>query len=82
MDVARKVIILARECGLPLELDSLDVHSLVPAPLADLTSPQDFLTKLPQVSPQGKGGMLWDCWLRFQRGGCGVGGGGGEGIPE
>jgi len=48
MDVARKVIILARECGLPLELDCLNVHSLVPAALASLTSPQDFLQQLPQ----------------------------------
>ena len=33
MDVARKVVIMARECDLPVELASLQVHSLVPAVL-------------------------------------------------
>ncbi|UCG71482.1 MAG: bifunctional aspartate kinase/homoserine dehydrogenase I [Chromatiales bacterium] len=46
MDVARKVIILAREMGQQLELDDLDVESLVPAELSG-GSIDDFLDALP-----------------------------------
>ena len=52
MDVARKVIILARECGLQIELDSLVLESLVPEPLARLDSADDFMEKLPEVGCQ------------------------------
>jgi len=45
-DVARKLIILAREVGLDLELDDVTVESLVPTELAD-GSADDFLAKLP-----------------------------------
>lgn len=47
-DVARKVVILAREAGLELELSDVSVESLVPASLAspDL-SPADFMAGLP-----------------------------------
>lgn len=49
MDVARKVVILARECGLPLELNQLRVESLVPEPLAALPSVDEYMAQLPQV---------------------------------
>ena len=47
MDVARKVIILAREMGMRLELDDLSIESLVPEGLGD-GSPDDFLAALPE----------------------------------
>ncbi|XP_073140672.1 bifunctional aspartokinase/homoserine dehydrogenase, chloroplastic-like [Henckelia pumila] len=48
MDVARKVIILARESGLKLELSDIPVQSLVPEPLKDSASPELFLQQLSQ----------------------------------
>jgi aspartokinase/homoserine dehydrogenase 1 len=45
MDVARKLIILAREMGLDLELADVRVESLVPGALADC-GVQDFLQRL------------------------------------
>ncbi|KAJ8427913.1 hypothetical protein Cgig2_023289 [Carnegiea gigantea] len=47
-DVARKVIILARECGLNLELSDIPPESLVPEPLRATASPEEFMQKLPQ----------------------------------
>jgi aspartokinase/homoserine dehydrogenase 1 len=47
MDVARKLIILGREMGLPLELKDVQVESLVPPELAD-ESIADFMTRLPE----------------------------------
>jgi bifunctional aspartokinase / homoserine dehydrogenase 1 len=44
-DVARKLVILAREMGLELELEQVAVESLVPAPLVD-GSIEDFLDGL------------------------------------
>ncbi len=44
-DVARKLIILGREMGLPLEIEDVQVASLVPADLVDGNSEQ-FLTGL------------------------------------
>lgn len=46
MDVARKLIILAREMGMRLELDDLEIDSLVPEGLGD-GSIDDFLNALP-----------------------------------
>ena len=48
-DVARKVVILAREAGLKLELEDVDVQSLVPEPLRAAGSTTEFLDALPQV---------------------------------
>lgn len=47
-DVARKVIILARESRLKLELSDIPVESLVPEPLRACDSAEEFLQKLPQ----------------------------------
>ncbi|KAK6116728.1 hypothetical protein DH2020_049548 [Rehmannia glutinosa] len=47
-DVARKVIILARESGLKLELSDIPVQSLVPDPLKDCVSADEFMQQLPQ----------------------------------
>ena len=46
-DVARKLIILGREMGLPLELKDVKVESLVPADLAADTI-DEFMTHLPR----------------------------------
>jgi aspartokinase/homoserine dehydrogenase 1 len=53
MDVARKVIILAREMGMRLELDDLDIESLVPEGLVD-GSVDDFLDALPAFDERMK----------------------------
>ena len=50
MDVARKVVILARECGLQLDLGDVEVESLVPEPLQSSPSAEAFLEGLPQVN--------------------------------
>lgn len=46
MDVARKVVILGREIGLPIELGDVTVEGLVPQELQSLSVP-DFLAALP-----------------------------------
>ncbi|EIE19690.1 homoserine dehydrogenase [Coccomyxa subellipsoidea C-169] len=48
MDVARKVVILARECGMQIELEDVAVESLVPEPLQSTSSVLDFMDQLPQ----------------------------------
>ena len=48
-DVARKMIILGRECGLAVEMQSVKVQSLVPPQLAEAQSADDFMAQLPQV---------------------------------
>ena len=47
LDVARKVVIAAREAGLDLSLHDVDVASLVPAELEDC-SVEEYLTRLPE----------------------------------
>ncbi|XP_048130477.1 bifunctional aspartokinase/homoserine dehydrogenase 1, chloroplastic-like isoform X1 [Rhodamnia argentea] len=47
-DVQRKVIILARESGLKLELSDIPVDNLVPEPLRTSASAEEFMKKLPQ----------------------------------
>ena len=48
-DVARKMIILGRECGLAIEMEQVNVQSLVPDQLSSVTSAEDFMLALPQV---------------------------------
>jgi coenzyme F420-reducing hydrogenase gamma subunit len=49
MDVARKLVILARESGASVELDDVEVESLVPAPLRNLPDADEFMHRLPEV---------------------------------
>ena len=55
-DVARKMIILGRECGLAIEMQQVTVESLVPPQLANAKSAEEFMDQLPQV---------WPCPLAF-----------------
>ncbi|GLI63591.1 hypothetical protein VaNZ11_006540 [Volvox africanus] len=49
LDVARKVVILARECGLEVELEDMAVDSLVPEPLRGPgVSVEEYMKQLPQ----------------------------------
>jgi homoserine dehydrogenase len=49
LDVARKLVILARVAGLKVEgTHAFNVESLIPEELADAASGDEFLTKLPQ----------------------------------
>ena len=43
------MVILARECGLQLELSDVEVQSLVPAQLRGAPTPEAFLSGLAQV---------------------------------
>ena len=47
-DVARKLVILAREAGASLSLDDVDIESLVPAPLQQV-SRDEFLARLHEL---------------------------------
>ena len=51
-DVARKLIILAREMGLPLELEQVEVQSLVPPELAQAATADEFMAALPRFDAQ------------------------------
>ena len=51
MDVARKVVILAREMGQELELDDVDVDGLVPDELSD-GSIESFMGQLPEYDEE------------------------------
>ncbi|CAM5262819.1 hypothetical protein RLIN73S_01608 [Rhodanobacter lindaniclasticus] len=48
LDVARKLVILAREAGWPLSLEEVDLQSLVPAPMAAL-SREAFFERLDEL---------------------------------
>ena len=51
MDVARKVVILARECGMKVELSDITVQSLVPEPLRKC-GVDEFMRRLPEFDEQ------------------------------
>lgn len=55
-DVARKLCILARNVtspiSLPLGFESLPTRTLIPEPLAQVTDPADFMSRLPQFDAQ------------------------------
>jgi aspartokinase/homoserine dehydrogenase 1 len=51
MDVARKIIIIAREMGLEIEVSDLEVENLVPLSLRS-TSAAEFLERLPEFDEQ------------------------------
>lgn len=48
MDVARKLVILAREAGRPLSLEDVDVQSLVPVELAELPL-EEFMQRVSEL---------------------------------
>lgn len=52
MDVARKLVILAREMGRPLELSDVEVESLVPEPLRGAMTGDEFLIRLADYDPR------------------------------
>ena len=49
MDVARKAVILARQCGMVTELADVQLESLVPEPLRGAASADEFLERLPEA---------------------------------
>ena len=50
-DVMRKILILARESGLPVEIDDVENSSFMPGELMKIKSVKDFLTALPGYDP-------------------------------
>ena len=48
LDVARKVLVIAREAGLSLELSDINLEAVVPDTLANLTDGDEFMSKLPE----------------------------------
>ena len=53
-DVARKLLILAREAGLELELSDVEVEGVLPKGFAEGKSTEEFMTLLPQLDEEFK----------------------------
>jgi homoserine dehydrogenase len=68
MDVARKAVILARQCGLDLELGDVALEGLVPAPLRDAGSADEFLARLPEARNASGAGVAACGLLRDEAG--------------
>jgi bifunctional aspartokinase / homoserine dehydrogenase 1 len=49
MDVARKLLILAREAGMALDLSDVEVESVLPAQFAESASTDEFIRQLPEL---------------------------------
>lgn len=49
MDIARKILILARETGFKLELEDIEVERLLPQSYYEIPSVDAFMDKLPEV---------------------------------
>ena len=68
LDVARKVVILARECGLEVSLEDVSVEGLVPASLTNC-SVEEFLSQFPShnasISAKALDASTRNCVLRF-----------------
>ena len=48
-DVARKILILAREAGMPIEASAVERHSLLPGPEWDAMPIEEFWKRLPEL---------------------------------
>jgi aspartokinase/homoserine dehydrogenase 1 len=53
IDVARKVLILARDAGIPLELDQIEINPILPSAASTWTT-EEFMERLPTLDDHFK----------------------------